>query len=342
VRLVTLLLALAVSAPVAACGADDPSSATSSEPAVDVSELPEGRGVVTENADGTRTVTSAWGEVTVPEEPERIVSVIGDIDFEALLALGIPPIAAGTQGGTIDSGFAPHIRELAEDVEPLAWVDGTPAETIAGLEPDLIFAPDEESADLLSDIAPTVPRGSWLGSDWKEDFLYVAAVVGMTAEAEDILSAHEARVDDLRTTFADQIEGTTVMSPQVAYDHSEVYYDIPTDFSSVVLTEIGFTLAPLANAGDDDTYSLSFERLPELDADMLFWQVRQRDDDGGRDLDGLAVAQNNPLWNSVPAVAAGRVREVDNRPWYFPTILGAGVILDDVEAALTTWAANRP
>lgn len=31
---------------------------------------------------------------------------------------------------------------------------------------------------------------------------------------------------------------------------------------------------------------------------------------------------------------AGRVHFVDNRPWYFPTILGAHVILDDVERAL--------
>lgn len=34
------------------------------------------------------------------------------------------------------------------------------------------------------------------------------------------------------------------------------------------------------------------------------------------------------------AVEAGTVFEVDNRPWYFPTILAAAHMLDDIEKAL--------
>jgi len=60
---------------------------------------------VTENADGTRTVASGWGTVTVPAEPKRVVTILGYVDFETMLALGVKPVGAGTQGGLNRHGF---------------------------------------------------------------------------------------------------------------------------------------------------------------------------------------------------------------------------------------------
>ncbi len=336
---------------VAACGDDDDSSAatevsgsdaevaasegtaTTSPPAEDEA-APEGRGIVTDNADGTRTVTSKWGAAIVPAEPRRIVSVLGYIDFESMLALDIRPIAAGTQGGTLGSGFAPHLDGLTDGVEPLAWADGAPAEAIAALQPDLIFAPDAESADLLDEIAPTVPAGAANGLEWKEDFRYIAAVLGRSDDAETLLAEYENDASGLAERLAPAVDSRTVASPQVAYDHTQVYLDNPESFSSAVLTELDLDLAPVVTEATDVPIAISFERLTEIDADILFWQVRQHDEDGSRDSAGFQVAQDSPLWSQVPAVAAGAVFEVDNRPWYFPTILAARRILVDVEDAL--------
>lgn len=327
----------------AACG-DDTDTATADADAAATAEAepadattdevpPEGRGLVTENPDGTRTVTSTYGTATVPADPQRIVSVIGDIDLEAMIALGVTPIGAGTQGGTAASGFAPHLDGLLDDVEPLAWSDGAPAEAIAALKPDLIFVPNQDTADLLDDIAPVVPRGSWVGTEWKDDFLYVGEVLGRSDEAADLLAEYEGRAADLAERLAPAIDGTTALSPQVAYDHTEVYVDAEDGFSGAVLTEVGFDLHDLAFADDSEGIAVSFEQLERLDADWLFWQVRQ-DDDGNADQTGLNVLASNPLFERLPAVAAGRYVEVPNRPWYFPTILGAHQILDDVEAAV--------
>lgn len=333
----------------AACGDDDATASASAgsgsasaveaeagtDAAVDteLADIPDGRGVVTENADGTRTVTSAWGTATVPAEPQRIVSVLGYIDFETMLALGERPLAAGTQGGTVESGFAPHVEGLTDGIEPLAWADGAPAETIAALQPDLIFVPDEDTAHLLADIAPTVPAGAAEGLEWKDDFTYIAAVLGLGEDAQQLLDDYEADAERLRTALEPVIAGRTVASPQVAHDHTQVYVDRADAFSSAVLTELGFTLAPITATSSDDPIAISFERLPEIDADIVFWQVRQ-DDDGARDVAGLQAATDSPLWSQVPAVAAGQLFEVENRPWYFPTILAARQILADVEGAL--------
>lgn len=41
--------------------------------------------------------------------------------------------------------------------------------------------------------------------------------------------------------------------------------------------------------------TLSFEQPPGLDADIVFWQVRQRDEDGSRDVAGFQAAKDSPL-----------------------------------------------
>jgi len=338
-RLLATLLFSAVAFMAAACGDDgdatfDAQADTGATTTVQVADVPEGRGVVTENEDGTRTVSSAWGTVTVPAEPKRIVSVLGYIDFESMVALGVTPLAAGTQGGTVQSGFAPHLDGLTEGVQPLPWVGGAPAEAIAALEPDLIFAPDAESAELLADIAPTVPAGAVV-EGWKDDFRYIAAVLGRDEEGARLLEEYEADAAQLRDRLAPVLAGRTVASPQVAYDHTQVYVDGRDAFSSEVLTELGVMLAPMVTeAATGENVAVSLERLPEIDADILFWQVRQRDKDGRRDIAGLDLVKKSPLWNRIPAVAAGTVFEVDNRPWYFSTILAARRMLDDVEQAL--------
>jgi len=342
VRLFALLIAPLLL--LASCGADDTteaaadasagSEAEGETTATEESDLPaEGRGIVTENADGTRTVTSTYGTATVPADPQRIVSVIGDVDFEAMLALGVTPVGAGTQGGTAASGFAPHLDGLVHDIEPLAWADGAPAEAIAALRPDLIFVPDQDTADLLDDIAPVVPRGTWVGTEWKEDFLYVGEVLGLADEAAGMIADYEERAGELAERIAPMIEGTTALSPQVAYDHTQVYVDADDSFSGAVLTELGFTLHDLAHEDDSEGIAVSFEQLERLDADWLFWQVRQADD-GSPDTEGLDAVRSNPLFERLPAVAAGHFIEVPNRPWYFPTILGANQILDDIEEAI--------
>jgi iron complex transport system substrate-binding protein len=321
----------------AACGGSGAGTTTQPESAttIDVSAIPEGRGVVTDNADGSRTVTWNGGSAVVPAEPQRIVTVIGDIDLESLLFLGMTPVGSGTQDGTVQGGFAPHIESLTGEVEPLPWTDGYAYEAIAALEPDVIFSWDDFEA--LSEIAPTVPSGSWIGPEWREDFLYVAAVVGMSDEADQALDEFEQRMGDVGSEIAATVDGKTVATGQVAGDHSQVWLNPEEDFASSVLGDLGMSLAGVTAEpiGENGWVSLSFESIDQIDADILFWQVRQTDG-GAPDEEGLALVTENPLWDSIPAVTDDQVHYVENRPWYFPTILGAQRIVDDVEAALAS------
>ena len=335
VAAVSILLVAAVFAACAGGTTDVTSTSAPSSVELDTpgAELPEGLGLVAIERDGTRTVTSAWGTVVVPTSPKRIVSVYGDIDFEAMLALGVRPVGAGTPHGRVGETFAPDVAGMAEGVKPLAWADGVPVDEIAKLRPDLIFAPDEATADRLSSIAPAVPRGSWVGTDWKQDFRYVAAVLGKADAAADQLAAWEHRAIKVHASIADRMEGLTVASPKLSDDPGDVRVDPPHAFSSAVLLELGLDLAPVALSADETSQGVPLQQLDGLDADVLFWQVR-RDAAGVVNAGTLPSAKSSPEWSSLPAVRAEAVYEVDDRPWALPTILGAEHILDDVEQAL--------
>ncbi|MBG0829778.1 ABC transporter substrate-binding protein [Planomonospora sp. ID67723] len=299
----------------------------------DVSALPDGVGAVTANPDGTRTVQSSWGTVVVPAKPQRIVSVLGDTDVDAMVALGIPLVGAGTQGGGATDGFAPHVASALANTTPLAWGSGLPIEDIAALKPDLIFTVNKETADQLQKIAPTVPRGSALGERWKDDFRYVAAVLGQDQKARELLGAYERRATALAAELAPVVKGRTVASPQVSSDAANVQVDYRGAFSSAVLTELGLPLHPMVTAATEENAQVSFERLTDINADILFWQVRQ-DDKGQPDHKALEKVTKSPLWARLPAVQAGQVHQVANRPWYFAGLLSAQRVLDDVEKAL--------
>ncbi len=292
----------------------------------------EGRSEVTENPDGTRTVKSSWGTATVPAKPARIVTVLGYVDFETMLALGVKPVGAGTQGGPVASGFAPHLSGVTDGIEPLDWSQGAPVEKIAALRPDLIFAPDQDSFHAVKDLAPTVAAGAADSRTWKDDARYVATVLGRAGQAEGLIAGYETRAASLRTKLQPVMTGKTVASPQVTHDRSQVTVSGANAFASAVLQEAGLTLAPVLK-GSDSQVELSFENLADLNADVLFWQVRQ-DDKGARDTAALDVVKKSPLWSKLPAVQAGQVHQVDNRPWYFPTILSAEQMLTDITKAL--------
>ena len=99
------------------------------------------------------------------------------------------------------------------------------------------------------------------------------------------------------------------------------------------MQDAGLTLAPLvANVKED--VEPSFENLTDLDADILFWQVGRKDEAGSRDTEAFDIVEQSPLWEQLPAVQNDEVHQVDNRPWYFPTILSAEQVLNDIEDAL--------
>ena len=153
------------------------------------------------------TIEHTFGETTIEEAPERVVT-IGFNEQDFALALGVTPVGVRENLGDYDATQRPWVVDLLPD-EPLPTVGGEELdlEAIAALQPDLILGIysfiDESTYDLLSDIAPTIaesadyPTG---GTPWQEQTRMTGQALGAEDEAD-------ALVDDVEGQFAAAIAG---------------------------------------------------------------------------------------------------------------------------------------
>jgi iron complex transport system substrate-binding protein len=255
------------------------------------------------------TVSTAFGDVTIDQEPTRVVA-LGWSDAETALALGVQPVGAsdwlsfGGEGvGPWAAGRYDQAPEIIETLEPSY-------EAIAALRPDLILdtrtdVTNEDRYAQLSKIAPTVSQPEGVGpyqTSWQQQLELVGEALGKTDEAAGL----KAEVDQ---QFADAaaanpaFQGTAVAVAAYTSEGFGAYVrgDGRVDF----MESLGFTNSPAVQdlAGENFFVSISEEQLPLLDA-------------------GLTVAfpifvaaseiTGNPLWQAIPSVQAGH-----------------GVVLDD-------------
>lgn len=260
------------------------------------------------------TIEHAFGQTEIPDEPQRVVA-LGWGSPEAVLALGVVPVAVEAQVWTVGEGnqlpwVAEEVAELGGE-EPVILPNDftTPAyEQIIALEPDLILAHysgyGEEQYELLSDIAPTVayPETAWT-TPWRD-------VIEITADAMGRAEAGEQVLADLEAYFAEtaaahpELEGVTVANVWDGDGVVSVY--TAADPRVAMMTDLGFEIAPAVDQDTDlegvPAYELSYEELDKLEADLLV-SYHSTQDDADAFLD-------KPEMQAIPAVAAGRVAQV--------------------------------
>lgn len=320
-RTLIVLVALVGALVIAGCGDDGDSAATA--PATTPAAFPV-------------TIPHAFGETTVADEPERVVTW-GWGSADAAIALGVTPVAIPAQsyGGDAD-GVLPWIRQALEDrgeAIPTVLPDSEepPYEAIAAAEPDLILAPysgiTKEQYELLSAIAPTVayPGEAW-ATPWKETIAIVGRALGRSGEADALLA-------DIDTTLADEAaEHPELAGKSVAmvWDAAGTFYVYkPADPRVEATLALGLTSAPaveeLANGGETFYYTLSYEQLDTLQSDILV----SFSDTKALSAKFLASAPAKLL----PQVAAGTVAEVVGKDFIAsvspPTALSLTWGLDD-------------
>jgi iron complex transport system substrate-binding protein len=247
------------------------------------------------------TVSTAFGDVTIEEEPTRVVA-LGWSDAETALALGVQPVGAsdwlafGGEGvGPWSEGLYDEAPELIETLEPSF-------EAIAALQPDLILDTRSSAAqdryDQLSAIAPTVGQPEGVGpyqTSWQQQLELVGQALGKDDEAQQL-------EDDLDQQFADAVaanpafEGTPVAV--AAYTSTGFGAYVRGDARVDFMEQLGFTNKEEIQALATENFfvPVSEEQLPLLDAPLtvafpIFVEASQITD--------------NPLWQTLPAVQAG-------------------------------------
>lgn len=248
------------------------------------------------------TVETTYGDVTVPEEPQRVVALTAQAAGD-LVALDVTPMKV--QSDTPDFyEWHPWLDGVLDEnvlQTDLYTADGgANAEAIAALEPDLIVVgnyqvPDKSDFDRLNQIAPTVGSvGDALNPDWDEVLVSIGESVGKKAEAEQLV----AEVTSEYQAVGDEVPGVSSMTYQwVRVDEGAF------GFGNGAVLEL-FGLQPADN--QDNTQNgppLAAENTDQLDADLLM--VWAPSPELRADIDESSLFQN------LPSVQAGTVVYAD-------------------------------
>jgi iron complex transport system substrate-binding protein len=290
-RIAAALAVLAATLSLAACGDDEPQSATgaSSSPA---SAFPV-------------TVEHKFGTTTVESEPKRVVTV-GYTDQDAALAVGVVPVGVGDFLGGYDWRKRPWAQQALGGAEPKV-VAGQEInfEAVAALRPDLIIAVNaglkRADYDKLKRIAPTVAQsGDYIdfGMPWEDQTLLVGKALGRLDRAEQVVADVKAKFAAARKAHP-EFEGRTAI---LAYGGPDGYGAYATqDTRSRFLSDLGFVTPEKIDelAGKSFFTAFSEEQFRLMDQDVVVMYGAQKD------------VLKSPVFKRLDAVREDRVIYLD-------------------------------
>lgn len=254
------------------------------------------------------TISTAFGDVTIDEEPERVVAV-GWSDAETALALGVQPVGASDWLGLGGDGLGPWAAGLYDEPPELVGTMELNLELIASLDPDLILDTrsdgTQERYDALSEIAPTLgPPADVVayGTTWQEQLEMVAAALGRPAYGAELATRVEEHFAATAAAHP-EFDGAVATVGAFTSDGFGIYVtgDARVDF----LAQLGFVQKDgVDELGTGNFYvTLSEEQLELFDADVtvifpIFVEASEFTD--------------NPVWQAVPSVADGRAVVIED------------------------------
>ncbi|MGO1865907.1 MAG: ABC transporter substrate-binding protein [Corynebacterium variabile] len=281
------------------------------------------------DSNDTHSVASAYGDIEVPENPDRVVAVSYDTPWQ-LKSLGVTPIAAQDY-----SDYGENISDAQKEfLEPLDTVGKffeLDIEAVASAEPDLIVGDvleiDQETFDKLSEIAPTVIVEGETRGDWKPIVGMLADAVGAEDKLEESKAAYEDRLATLRGDYKDVLADNTFASIGGMEDAANFFINYPSGILGAVYEEVGMKPAPSLPTGEfpKGWEEYSTENIGELlgDADAVIIPERP---DGTADPSIQAILDNT-LFKNLKATKEdhvfpifGEVTDYESATAYLDTI----------------------
>lgn len=249
------------------------------------------------------TFTDAMGnEVTVPENPQR---VIGSYLEDYLVALGVTPVAQWTVGNDSDQAY---LQDKLADVPRINY--DLPYEDVLSFEPDLLLMDNSsmvegDKYEQYSKIAPTYVVTNGEEVTWRERLTDIAKVLHKEEQAAQVEADYDDLVAATKEAYADQIKGKSIAVLWVV--NNSVFMVSETKSSGQLLYhELGFEVPTLVSeiseSATADWSAVSLEKLAELDADYLILV----NSDKGADFfseqvwQNLDAVKNNHLWEFGP------------------------------------------
>lgn len=289
--------------------------------------------LVYKNADGKLVVSSKYGETVLPEKMERIVS----IQLEDLaLALDVNLVASRNFEGY-------YLADALEEKKVEAIAIGEAANTInleqvLGYTPDLIIIRDnfEQSVfDELSKIAPTI---AFKLQDPEVSLMALGMALGKEDVAAKRLEEYFAKWEETKEVLDTAIGDESIALLRIMQKEIRLMPYSKNGMSAFLYADdyLGLEAPQMVKDYDNaENLAISMETLPELDAQHILLIAGY----GSASAEEVEAAKTryeqiaaDPLWQTVPAVTAGKVHEVDSRTWLTYGIIANEKKMEDLVA----------
>ena len=196
----------------------------------------------------------------------------------------------------------------------------------------------EANYQLLSDIAPTVILPYDHGGQWKDVFIQYAATLGLTEKAEQVMADYNERAQAFQQQMGSRAAETEVSVVRVYPTKTNLY--LKESFPGTILADAGlsrpssqdFTASDAKTLfGNPIQYTISQEKLPDADGDVLFlWTFGSREEVARNAQSAKESLKADPLWSTLSAVQQDRVYEVPGEYWIGHGPIAANLFLDDL------------
>ena len=270
------------------------------------------------------TIKHVFGETTIEEQPQRVVTVSW-VNDDVAIALGVVPVGVPkNEWGGNDLGSTPWKDAALEDLgagtgsdkAPVQYseADGVNFTEIAKLDPDVILGAysglSEEDYKKLSEIAPVVahPEVAY-GTSWQDSTAIIGKALGKDAEATKLVADTEATIQGKVSEYP-QLAGKSFIYGNLEPakgDGVNVY--TANDNRPRFLSEIGMKLAPVVEENSSGSKEFfipwSAEKANELASDVFVTWVP--------DATTAEAIKTDPLLSQIPAIKNGAlVADSDN------------------------------
>lgn len=184
-----------------------------------------------------QTITHAHGTTELTAAP-RAIAALGPGDADAVLALGMQPVAIEWRGGTVPSWIK---DKLDGDPPVMSFVDTNAVEQA---KPDLILATgadlDDATYERLSAIAPTItgPADDETPWTWQSQLQWIARILRKEGAATQQISTVAAQQNDIRNQNG-KASGKTVSVLNVT--DNGVSFTLAPSNASDFLTSLGLS-----------------------------------------------------------------------------------------------------
>lgn len=304
VFLIVMLFAAACGAPATAEPVEATQAAAAEETAV-TEEVNE----ATEPAAFPVTIEHKFGSVTIPSEPQRVIT-LGFSEQDPVLALGVVPVAVRYWFG--DDPYAVWVWSQDELGDAQPEVLNMPfgelnLETLASLQPDLIVATHSgitaEEYEKLAQIAPTLAQPADypdFGVPWQEQTRLIGQALGRSAQAEALIADLEARIAQTAAAHPEFAKATIAWATPTG-EASQFWVVGATTPPFRFFDALGFQYPAdtAAVVGNLDSAQISGEQLNLIDTDVLILRASSEEE--------RAKIESDPLVRQLDAFKEGRV-----------------------------------